>query len=69
MTPLEERLKSRALELGFSLSGIAPATEADAFPRYQEWLARGFAGEMDYLHRLGPPRRHPAAVMESRGRW
>jgi epoxyqueuosine reductase len=64
-TPLEERLKSRARELGFTLSGVAPATEADAFPRFQEWLARGYAGEMDYLHRLGPPRRHPSSVLDS----
>jgi epoxyqueuosine reductase len=62
---LETRLKARAAELSFTLSGIAPATEADGFPRYQHWLDRGFAGEMDYLHRLGPPRRHPSSILES----
>jgi epoxyqueuosine reductase len=65
MDSLEERLKSKARELGFTLSGVAPATEADGFPRYQHWLDRGFAGAMDYLHRLGPPRRHPSSVLES----
>jgi epoxyqueuosine reductase len=62
---LKERLKARAQELGFSLSGVAPATEADGFARYQEWLARGYAGEMDYLHTQGPARRHPRSVLES----
>jgi epoxyqueuosine reductase len=64
-TSLEERLKSRARELGFTLSGIAPATEADGFPRYQHWLARGYAGAMDYLHRQAPARRHPSSILES----
>jgi epoxyqueuosine reductase len=62
---LEDRLKSQALELGFSLSGIAPATEADGFSRYQAWLDRGYAGTMNYLHRQKPARRHPAAILES----
>lgn len=62
---LAVRLKSRATELGFALSGIAPATDADGFPRYQQWLDRGFAGEMDYLHRLREERRHPSSVLES----
>lgn len=62
---LKERLKARAQELGFSLSGVAPAAVADGFGRYQEWLGRGFAGEMDYLHAQGPARRHPRSVLES----
>jgi epoxyqueuosine reductase len=59
------RLKDRARELGFTLSGIAPATEADGFSHYEEWLARGYAGAMDYLHRQAPARRHPASILES----
>ena len=31
--PLTTRLKAEALRYGFSLSGIAPATEADGFMR------------------------------------
>ena len=59
------RLKSRARELGFALSGIAPATDADAFSRFTHWLDRGYAGEMDYLHRLRDERRHPRSVLEA----
>jgi epoxyqueuosine reductase len=60
---LEERLKRRANELGFPLVGIAPAGPADDFGRLREWLARGFAGEMDYLHRHAEPRRHPSSML------
>jgi epoxyqueuosine reductase len=63
MDPLESRLKARARELGFALVGIAPATEADGFARLRDWLGRGYAGRMDYLHRHAEARCHPAAVL------
>jgi epoxyqueuosine reductase len=65
MAPPESRLKSRAAELGFTLSGIAPATEADGFGRFADWLDKGYAGEMDYLHRFRAERRHPSSVLDS----
>ena len=49
LTP--ERIKAKATELGFDLCGIAPA---DAFPELaylEEWLARGYAGDMAYMSR------------------
>src|SRR5579871_2985230 len=60
---LEDRLKEHARRLGFAQAGIAPAAPADGFARLRDWLARGFAGEMDYLPRLADARRHPAAVL------
>ena len=63
MATLEERLKQQARALGFELVGIAPATEADGFDRLRDWLARGFAGTMDYLHRQGDARRHPSSIL------
>ncbi len=62
---LEVRLKAEALRLGFSLSGIAPASEADGFAHFQDWLARGYAGEMEYLHRIAEKRRHPSGVLQT----
>jgi epoxyqueuosine reductase len=44
-------IKARATELGFNLCGIAPATALPELARFREWLARGYAGEMTYLHR------------------
>ncbi len=63
MTTLAERLKAKAHALGFELAGVAPAAPADGFERLRDWLARGFAGEMDYMHRHADARRHPAGVL------
>jgi epoxyqueuosine reductase len=63
MLALEERIKEQARRLGFELVGIAPAAEADDFPRLRDWLAQGFAGEMAYMHRQAEARRHPASVL------
>jgi epoxyqueuosine reductase len=63
MEPLEPRLKRQAHALGFELVGIAPATPADGFDRYREWLERDFAGEMAYMNRLAEARRHPGSVL------
>ena len=44
-------IKAKSRELGFDLCGIAPA---EAFPELEflpEWIARGYAGEMDYMEK------------------
>ena len=49
-------VKTRALELGFDLCGIAPVdafVELNALPG---WLARGFGGRMTYLNRTARKR-------------
>lgn len=63
MASLEKRIKEQAQVLGFELAGIAAATAADNFDRLQEWLARGCAGEMAYMHRQAEARRHPNAIL------
>src|SRR5438045_3186499 len=63
MPSLEERIKRRACELGFELTGIAPATPADGLDRLRAWLDRGYAGEMTYMHRQASAGGHPAAVL------
>ncbi len=63
MEPLEARLKAHAQALGFELVGIAAATPADGFDRLRDWLERGFAGTMEYMHRHGDARRHPASIL------
>jgi len=54
---LEELVKAQAYGLGFDLVGIAtlgPVETADAF---DEWIQRGYAGEMTYLPRGADKRR------------
>lgn len=44
-----ERVKEIARGLGFGLVGIAGPDVSRDFHRYQDWVARGFHGEMGYL--------------------
>jgi epoxyqueuosine reductase len=62
---IEQRVKAEAARLGFALCGIAPATEADGFGRFCDWLDAGYAGEMGYLHSHREQRRHPSSVVEN----
>jgi epoxyqueuosine reductase len=63
MKGMESRLKQQAHHLGFDLVGIAPAAPADGFDRLRDWLDRGFAGEMEYMHRRAEARRRPDSVL------
>jgi epoxyqueuosine reductase len=51
----------QARALGFDLCGVAPAEPFPELERLPEWLARGYAGEMRYLH--DPRRASPTAAM------
>lgn len=44
------RLVEHARSIGFELCGVAPAEEFEELRRLPEWLERGYAGEMRYLH-------------------
>jgi epoxyqueuosine reductase len=44
-------IKQHAAELGFDICGIAPAADFPELGFLSEWLARGYAGEMDYLEK------------------
>ena len=58
-------IKARASALGFDLCGIAPATDLPELTFYDEWLARGYAGEMAYLHRTAERRADVRRVLPS----
>lgn len=63
---LTGELKERAAELGFSLSGVAPAAAPSeaAGGRFDQWLAAGYAGQMDYLADRREAYRHPGHVLD-----
>ena len=42
-----DAIKTRARELGFDLCGVAPAQDFPELKFLPEWLARGYAGEME----------------------
>jgi len=61
---LSERIRTRAMELGFDLVGIAPAARARHADAFFRWLDAGNAGEMSWLDRNRERRADPALVLE-----
>ena len=60
---LEQSLKAKAREIGFLDCGI---TDPGPVPHAQElddWLARGYAGTMRYLHRQARKRKDPSLIV------
>ena len=60
---LTQKLKDKAAELGFELSGAAPALPSQSYPAFLEWLAKGYAGEMNYLERRKEERGNPQSLL------
>ncbi|MDX1381143.1 MAG: tRNA epoxyqueuosine(34) reductase QueG [Xanthomonadales bacterium] len=63
MRRLAADIKRWASELGFQRAGIADVDLGAHETRLQEWLARGFHGEMDYMARHGTRRSRPAELV------
>jgi epoxyqueuosine reductase len=51
-----QSIKDKARELGFDLCGIAPADSFAELSFFEEWLRKGYAGEMAYLTRSAQKR-------------
>ena len=62
---LTRTLKDEARRIGFELVGVAPAVSPPGLPKLHEWLAAGFAGEMQYLPRRAAAYEHPRHVSAS----
>src|SRR5437588_299726 len=58
-------LKAHARELGFDACGIAAAAHHPELSFFREWLDRGYAGEMAYLHRSADRRTDVRRVLPS----
>lgn len=61
---LTDAIKHKAHDLGFALSGVCPAGEAPGAARLDEWLARGYAGQMTYLADRREAYDHPRHVLD-----
>ena len=56
MTIQSSDVKRHALSLGFDVCGVAPAAALPELQFLPEWLARGYAGDMIYLHKSAAAR-------------
>lgn len=54
-----ERIRTWGRELGFQQLGISDIVLEEHETRLNEWLAKGFHGEMKYMQRHGTRRSHP----------
>jgi epoxyqueuosine reductase len=60
---LASSVKARAAELGFLACGITDTRPIAHGDRLDDWLARGYAGTMRYLHRQAKRRRRPGLIV------
>ncbi|MGH7738604.1 MAG: tRNA epoxyqueuosine(34) reductase QueG [bacterium] len=58
-----QKLKAKAAELGFELSGAVAAQPSNDYPYFLEWLQKGYAGEMGYLDRRKAERGSPDSLL------
>ncbi|MCA9161208.1 MAG: DUF1730 domain-containing protein, partial [Planctomycetales bacterium] len=64
MVMIAEQLKQQARQLGFVLSGVAPAAEPGRLEAFHAWLDAGYAGQMNYLHEHRQAYSHPRNVLD-----
>jgi epoxyqueuosine reductase len=60
---LSSSVKTRAAELGFLACGITDTRPIAHGDRLDDWLARGYAGTMRYLHRQAKRRKRPGLIV------
>jgi len=61
-TTPEHDIAAEACRLGFAASGFAESGDAVGSDAFAQWLKRGDAAGMDYLHRHAALRHHPASI-------
>ena len=61
---LTARLKAEARRLGFDLAGATAAVAPPRLGAFRQWLADGFAGEMEYIPRRAAAYEHPKHVLD-----
>src|SRR5437660_1364387 len=61
---LTERVKRKALDLGFQVVGVSLVTsDRPESARLTEWLSRSYQGEMDWMARTAKKRQNPALLL------
>jgi len=60
---LTSRLKAEAARLGFELAGATPAVPPPGIEHLDDWLARGFAGQMRFFADRRAAYRHPRHLL------
>ncbi|MEZ6039129.1 MAG: tRNA epoxyqueuosine(34) reductase QueG [Planctomycetaceae bacterium] len=64
---LSRQIRSALTDAGFSKIGIAPAVSPTGFHKLVEWLAAGYAADMNWMEHRLEAYRHPDGVMQGVG--
>jgi epoxyqueuosine reductase len=64
LSELPALIKQWGLELGFSQVGISDIELSEAENHLQQWIEKGFHGEMEYMHKHGLKRSRPDLLQE-----
>jgi epoxyqueuosine reductase len=64
---LTARLKAEARRLGFDLAGATAAVAPPRLAAFQQWLADGFAGQMEYIPQRAAAYEHAKHVLDGVG--
>lgn len=60
---LKEKIKEAALETGFAFATFVPLTVPPYADLFDQWLAEGKAGEMDWMARYSDKRKDPSLLL------
>jgi len=60
---LSQKLKAAATELGFDVVRITPAVSPPGYHPLLEWMANGYAADMDWMERRKEAYQHPDGVL------
>ena len=61
---LIKNIENWATELGFSQVGVSDIDLSEAEGHLKRWIAKGFHGQMDYMHKHGSKRTHPEELVD-----
>ena len=62
---LLEKITVWSAELGFQQLGVSDIDLTEHDEHLKDWIAAGFHGEMDYMHKHGSKRSHPEQLVDN----
>lgn len=62
---LRQQIEKFAFKLGFDATGFSDIELSQHEVYLNKWLAKGFHGNMDYMHKHGTKRSHPEQLVEN----
>ncbi|MBE9563923.1 MAG: tRNA epoxyqueuosine(34) reductase QueG, partial [Proteobacteria bacterium] len=64
-TQLLQKIETWSKELGFQQLGVSDIDLTEHDKHLNDWIAAGFHGEMDYMHKHGSKRSHPEQLVDN----